>query len=258
MDRRSVHRFVELSTLPCVHGQCTERKHIRIRSPQESNGPGGAVFLSGVENVQLAKNAFTKNQVSGSGTFNLGGGGAYITECQNVLVRDSHFIDNDAVSKGGALFISLCGPTEIKRCSFISNESTTSAGGAVAILGVTAPPSSPILPVTVRKNTFALNEAGTDGGALEIQGRLNATVTRNRFVSNTVRHIDRDHECPLFPHPPRRADDPIGRRLSSRICRHMCTCIQALGEGGAIFTTLGAVLEESRNFFRNNVPDDVA
>jgi len=47
---------------------------------------------------------------------------------------------------------------------------------------------------------------------------------------------------------------------SVAVCLHasVVTCIQALGEGGAIFTTLGAVLEESRNFFRNNVPDDVA
>ena len=87
-------------------------------------------------------------------------------------IKSSRFIDNDADSIGGAIYVELDNTSlSIDRCSFVKNEAR--AGGAIDLNGVRI--------ATIKDSHFSRNSADL-GGA--IRNHTNLVVSRSEFQKN--------------------------------------------------------------------------
>jgi predicted outer membrane repeat protein len=143
--------------------------------------------------------------------------GALTTPSGAFDLSDSTFVDNQAVgtyafggsADGGAIaFFNINGPIHISGGSFVNNLAEGvagspgvggwAAGGAIDAFSTAEPPFGPFkpLPFAISGTTFVGNRAiggnsdggggFSQGGAVRLQGFLNATVTGDQFIANSA------------------------------------------------------------------------
>ncbi len=120
-----------------------------VATGNSSGGDGGAVSVN-AGTLTLSGCTFTDNVAADDG-------GAIAVVSGTLYDEGSSFEGNQGV-RGGAILLEGAG-AEILGSEFWSNTSTQEGGG-IALAGAS--------PVTLRRSTFALNEAGTLGGALSL------------------------------------------------------------------------------------------
>lgn len=156
------------------------------KSYYESGGDpnGGAILLSGVATAQFDTCTFTGNESSGTtqqGANNGTGGAVFAAYCGGISFEACIFKNNIANSDtgGGAVYTMYCGNTAFKNCEFEENNAVNGAGGALALTYATAGAQN-----TIENSTFSENTAGVSGGAIwiseaDVSLDANTTVAGN-------------------------------------------------------------------------------
>ena len=168
-----------------------------------SSDDGGGISVIGA-NAEIILGTFTGNSAddNGGGAFFLGAGGSIFNSTFDQNVADEgagvhlntdgtptmsglSFTNNTAIGggpNGGALYV-LATTASISGSEFINN-SSDGTGGAIFV-GVTAAGNAGILDVD--NCTFDGNNAGTDGGAIDVAGDPGfVTVTNSTFTGNSA------------------------------------------------------------------------
>lgn len=148
---------------------------------------GGAVGSS-AHKTYINSSSFNNNHALGTGQSLQGIGGAIyindsatLTDLNRVVeINSSSFIENSAVSQGGAVAILTQSTVSINSSSFLDNRVNNvelGTGGALVALEST---------VTVNSSSFVNNYAGQQGGAIYLGENENITLRSSSFVNNEV------------------------------------------------------------------------
>jgi len=146
-------------------------------------GQGGALFLFAyppdrviVEGSTIINNTVIKDAAGAA----LGGGLRHGNS--ELILRNSTFAGNLALSQGGGLWIGETSPTTITNTTFSANRADDGAGGGLGgAVMVTTNNSA----TTITHSTFAYNEAGFMGGAF-YAGDQSITLTNSLVAHNTA------------------------------------------------------------------------
>lgn len=143
-----------------------------------------------VESVIFRDNDATLGAVpAGRDAYDYGGGAIY-SQGGSVTVRDSQFLDNDAVNgAGGAIHILQSGLT-VEGSSFSNNTALgatprDSLGGAIAVDGLGGEGGL----LRVERSSFSNNRAYNSGGAIHVnmyENSSGAQINNSSFVGNAV------------------------------------------------------------------------
>jgi len=210
-------------------------------------GSGGSLWvnLDNAGDLLIDRSTFTGNTA-----WDDGGAINQDTEDKYTFVRitNSAFTDNSAGSDGGAL--DLTDRAVLTNNSFVGNNATTGAGGAVELNAGNPDESLPYL-FTVTRNTFRVNSAGTsfdagDGGALAVSG--SALITSNTFTSNVAYGVDYGDGGAIATRNV--VDDNV-----TTISKNIFSGNYAGNDGGAVYAMDGVVIA-SNTFSSNTVQDD--
>jgi predicted outer membrane repeat protein len=104
--------------------------------------------------------------------------GNAVTTQGKLTVSNSLFEANTGSSYGGAISTAF-GDVSIRGSIFRNNASSEQDGGALAIQGV-----SKAVTLTIQQCSFIGNSAYRYGGAIDLDSRVNATITQSQFRSN--------------------------------------------------------------------------
>lgn len=143
-----------------------------------NNFDGSAIF-QGAHCSVWAENCLFQNNTSASFW---GGGGAIgtdVLEHSGMTLIDCDFLNNTAVSDGGAV-LSVWGDVHIEGCSFVNNTSQTGTGGAVYVWSYSQ--------FDVLDSLFRNNDAALSGGAVyqqDAEGPEASLYAHVLFAGNT-------------------------------------------------------------------------
>ena len=150
-----------------------------MSSNTATDGSGGAIYAT--NSVTITSSDFYTN--SSEGRENDNGGGAIFSQGA-LTVADSYFYNNEANKDGAAIFVNIDSDSSttsdpsITNTYFYENKINIDGnGGAVSLLNTRT--------ATITGNTFYLNEARTDGGALCAQGK-NLNIQTCYFAGNSA------------------------------------------------------------------------
>jgi hypothetical protein len=183
----------------------------------DAAGPGGGFAIGrDCEHARVSGCRIWAN-TSSPPTAAAGGGGGSITRSKDVRVRDSVFVNNEAVNgNGGALFIDSCEQIEVLSCTIgsrprsgrpASGGNQAESGGGIFItasqkvwLGgagdgnivtdnVAAVDGGGVAVwkgtnIRMRQNTITRSEAGGNGGGVSVQGHSSLTAARDHVTEN--------------------------------------------------------------------------
>jgi hypothetical protein len=167
-------------------------------------GGGSAVKPLGISLLLLADDSNAPIQISGI-TFrngmstDAGGGLSIYTLSSSITVSECEFVDNIANTTstsfggGGLAALSVTGDITVTDSLFVGNSSPNAAGGGLGVLIPETTTSS----LTVSRNVFLDNEAGTMGGTKNITGGgafigaiyAAATVDQNLVLGNFAENV---------------------------------------------------------------------
>ncbi len=190
------------------------------------NGPTGAIGNAGNATVTISGTTVENNFVGGTAQ-----GGAGFGD-QNGLgtlnVTNSLFLNNVAVTNGGAIFTGASGTTTSIVNTLIQGNAAQSGGG-IEDAGTTLTLSN----VTLNANHAVGNNGGSDGdgGGLDNQAGGNVTINNSLFLSNTaVNGTASSDSSGLLANPSSTTFD---------------------GDGGGIFQSLGNLTVTNSQFTAN-------
>lgn len=141
-------------------------------------GAGAYLFSSNsalFDTVTFSGNSASQNAASGPG------GGLYVHSSENVLITDSHFMENTGSSGGGAFFYNAPRLT-LTDTQFTNNQATDSFGGGLTLSfsGVTSEE------VLLQGLTFNENTAARYGGGAYLSHADGTTVKNTNFSGNSA------------------------------------------------------------------------
>jgi Secretion system C-terminal sorting domain len=137
-----------------------------------ANGFGGTIFC-GFRAVCEVDNCTIEKGVAG----NRGGGIHVQNDTSRMVITNSTFRENDGGS-GGAVHSTTGGDVSITNSMFAAN--TAAFGAAMAFSGTKADRTD----VSIDRSTLIDNAAETQGGGIDIQNIVTATITNTIFANN--------------------------------------------------------------------------
>lgn len=153
---------------------------------------GGAIRLSGVEDVHLAGCTFGHNVVQplsgvapdspAAAESRPNGGALALSQCQRVLIEDCVFLVNEA-QNGGAVYGDTCRDVVIR--SRPLDAATEAAFGALLEVGPSVDPASAALQLTAYRSRFTDNRAHGSGGAIMLR-HSSFRIARCLFKGNGI------------------------------------------------------------------------
>jgi hypothetical protein len=194
------------------------------------NGPTGAIGNAGDGAVTISGCVVANNFVGGTAQ----GGAGFGDEngMGNLTVSNSQFINNVAVTSGGAIFAGASGTTTTITNNLFQGNVAQNGGGV----------EDPGSTLTLTNTAFLVNHAvgsaggdkvmpgpGGDGGGLDVQDNSNVTVTNSLFVSNTA----------------------INGNATSNGGSLATGATTFFGDGGAIFQSVGNLTVQNAQFSGN-------
>ncbi len=204
---------------------------------------GGAVFATG-GGASIVGCEFRGNRCLHPGA---GGGALRLSLATNapLLLRDSVFVDNEAPSSGGAMFINgQSSAARVIGCAFHENTSSLSFGGAVH--AQVFPGAATPIPLRFENCRFAGNRA-VGGGAIYSNGP--SDISCCTFVGNTATSFSGGAVQSFRPVKLSNSiawnnTAPNGAQLSATSSLAMLTVDRCNVQGGAagVFTTSGGAL----------------
>ncbi|MBZ0294078.1 MAG: CSLREA domain-containing protein, partial [Anaerolineae bacterium] len=143
-----------------------------------TNGNGGAIYISGSSTVNITDSVFTSNRATN-------GGAIYNGISSKLSIVDSILSNNQANSNGGALYnyrsvAPIYGGVTITRSTLSGNRSQ-GTGGAIYNLGITGHASG----IRINESTISGNTA-VNGGGLATSGYSQAYLTNTTVSSNSA------------------------------------------------------------------------
>lgn len=126
---------------------------------------GGAVYISGTGNVDIANLVFQSNKANGGP----GGGIAYTSTAGNCGIVNSQFIDNRSAGGAGA-YISIAGSLNVAGCQFQDSFALGGPGGAIAF-------------ITTGGNA-TINNSSFTGGTSTAGGGVYISLTTGSFTAS--------------------------------------------------------------------------
>lgn len=152
---------------------------------------GGAVYIRNGGNVRITSCTFSRNNARGSPKRNGPGGAIYIQSSNPIFVNCS-FEKNQAADKyscGGAIYIGFRASCDLTTCKFKSNQASH-VGGAIYALNLVgsseAGRGAIAKRVVVRDSDFTSNTASAGGGAIYIDGGIEASILNCCFTANRI------------------------------------------------------------------------
>lgn len=136
--------------------------------PSPTARGGGMIIIGGAPTI-------VNCNFSGNAAPSIGGGGLYVTDSVNSLVRGCSFVGNLGYS-GGGIFTSFASNLELDSCTFTNNLAYGNAGGGLACLS-----ANPILIDCF----FNGNSANLNGGGI-VNENSAPTITRCSFDNNVT------------------------------------------------------------------------
>ena len=201
-----------------------------INNSATGNDGGGGIYNNANANLTFNDCTFTNN------TVNNAWGGAILNEGGRVTLTGCNFINNKATGSistgsGGAIFNDYGGSVTLTRCNFFNN-SANSGGGAIFNNWGSAN-------TTLINCTFTNNTAD-GGGAIANWGKVN--LTGSTFTNNNALYggaVINDEQATLI----------------SNNCAFINNTAGS-GEGGAIYSNYGTILNVSSSVFLKNYNTD--
>lgn len=151
---------------------------------------GGALYMLGVDKVQVSDSSFTNNQggtggavycsnsnsvtytnvefTGNSGVSGSGGGGVYTDNTKNLSFDGCTFTNNTAGGMGGAICSGAQNSLTVTNCTFTGNSATAGNGGAI---------SHQSGPAVIADSTFTGNSATVMGGAILVADTFTMDTT---------------------------------------------------------------------------------
>ena len=156
-----------------------------------SGGSGGAIYADGyyssldyAPTLEIYDSEFIENSAKGS---SFGGGAIYMQVVDgNKVIKNTKFIDNEAIA-GGAIFLQRCdGNFTMDNVSFIGNlakgSSSFYGGGALCLIGIT---DSRLGNITITNGLFENNSAkNTRGGGAIMDRNVNLNISNSVIYNN--------------------------------------------------------------------------
>ena len=156
-----------------------------------SGGSGGVIYADGyytsldyAPTLEIFDSEFIDNSAKGS---SFGGGAIYMQVVNgNKTIKNTKFINNDAVA-GGAIFLQRCeGNFEMDNVSFIGNiakgSSSYYGGGALCLIGIT---DSRVGNIIITNSLFENNSAkNTRGGGAVFDRNVNLNISNSVIYNN--------------------------------------------------------------------------
>ncbi|MFA5885407.1 MAG: right-handed parallel beta-helix repeat-containing protein, partial [Acidimicrobiia bacterium] len=145
---------------------------ITFTNGDASNDDGGAIAVTGDDDLTISGSTFTDNHAD------YDGGAIYVDDAASDLtITGSTFTDNTADYEGGAISINNGATLTVTDSTFTGN-SAGSDGGALYL-------EDEDLQTTITGSTFTDNTADDEGGAVALDDGSTLTVTDSTFTGNT-------------------------------------------------------------------------
>ncbi len=113
-----------------------------------------------------------------------GGGAVWVGGAKSVLITRSRFADNEATQGGGAYIVD-CETVLVGRCVFERNSALLDTVGGGGLAFVSRFPSSQPSLVTIHDSLFQMNRAGGAAAGIYVGGTVNLNLTRVVISNNT-------------------------------------------------------------------------
>ena len=146
-----------------------------FRENQSPENSGGAVYLDGLESVEVYKSSFVKN-------FSAHGGGAmHLSGVTGIKAVETGFNENISGNTGGAVHLDNDSSLELKQCN-LHNNIGARAGGAISLDGG----SVILVDDTLLKGNRVQEALGNDsrGGAIFTAVGTESQIVKSTFLNN--------------------------------------------------------------------------